>query len=124
MRISDWSSDVCSSDLGDFVTAPEVSQMFGELPALALADLWQRAGCPQVAYVELGPGRGAPGVDALRAIERAGLPPPVPLDATSPCLRSPQPTSRPHDLRHSNPSTPPPSCHQPLPPPHFFHRLT
>ncbi len=57
---------------GDFVTAPEVSQMFGELVGLWLADLWQRAGAPApVALVELGPGRGTLMADALRAIERA-----------------------------------------------------
>ena len=44
---------------GDFVTAPEISQMFGELIGLWLADIWQRAGRPaDVCYVELGPGRG------------------------------------------------------------------
>ena len=31
---------------GDFVTAPEISQMFGELIGLCLADLWRRAGAP------------------------------------------------------------------------------
>ena len=43
---------------GDFVTAPEISQMFGELIGLWAADLWDRAGRPDVAWVELGPGRG------------------------------------------------------------------
>ena len=44
---------------GDFTTAPEISQMFGELIGLSLADLWMRAGAPaDAAYVELGPGRG------------------------------------------------------------------
>ncbi|HLL31544.1 MAG TPA: class I SAM-dependent methyltransferase, partial [Allosphingosinicella sp.] len=44
---------------GDFTTAPEISQMFGELIGLALADVWDRAGRPEGAlYVELGPGRG------------------------------------------------------------------
>lgn len=57
---------------GDFVTAPEISQMFGELVGLWLADLWQRAGAPlPVAIVELGPGRGTLMRDALRAIARA-----------------------------------------------------
>ncbi len=57
---------------GDFVTAPEISQMFGELIGLWLADIWQRAGSPdRVALVELGPGRGTLMADALRAIGRA-----------------------------------------------------
>lgn len=57
---------------GDFITAPEVSQMFGELIGLALADLWQRAGQPgTIGLVELGPGRGTLMADALRAIGRA-----------------------------------------------------
>ncbi|TPE59442.1 class I SAM-dependent methyltransferase [Sandaracinobacter neustonicus] len=57
---------------GDFVTAPEISQMFGELIGLWLADLWQRAGSPApVALAELGPGRGTLMADALRAIAKA-----------------------------------------------------
>ena len=53
---------------GDFTTAPEISQMFGELIGLWAADLWQRAGQPDVAWVELGPGRGTLTADALRAM--------------------------------------------------------
>jgi len=53
---------------GDFTTAPEVSQIFGELIGLWLADRWQAAGRPAVAdLVELGPGRGTLMADALRA---------------------------------------------------------
>ncbi|MDB5669737.1 MAG: hypothetical protein JWO25_696, partial [Alphaproteobacteria bacterium] len=37
---------------GDFTTAPEISQMFGELIGLALADMWSRAGRPEACYVE------------------------------------------------------------------------
>jgi NADH dehydrogenase [ubiquinone] 1 alpha subcomplex assembly factor 7 len=83
---------------GDFVTAPEVSQMFGELVGLALADLWQRAGEPDCAYVELGPGRGTLAQDALRAMRVAGLAPPVHLIETSPRLREEQ-RSRLHEAR-------------------------
>lgn len=53
---------------GDFITAPEISQMFGELLGLWAVDTWQRLGCPDPFYlVELGPGRGTLMVDALRA---------------------------------------------------------
>jgi NADH dehydrogenase [ubiquinone] 1 alpha subcomplex assembly factor 7 len=59
---------------GDFVTAPEISQMFGELVGLWLADVWIRAGRPENAhYVELGPGRGTLARDALRAMKRYGM---------------------------------------------------
>ena len=58
---------------GDFITAPEVSQMFGELIGLWCAALWQAMGGPQrVNLVELGPGRGTLMADALRAAR--GLP--------------------------------------------------
>ena len=76
---------------GDFVTAPEISQMFGELTGLWLADLWQRAGRPEFThYVELGPGRGTLAADALKAMRSAGLAPPAHLVETSPVLRDAQ----------------------------------
>ena len=57
---------------GDFVTAPEVSQMFGELIGLWCADTWARMGAPDaVLLVELGPGRGTLMADALRALRVA-----------------------------------------------------
>ncbi|HSR73169.1 MAG TPA: SAM-dependent methyltransferase, partial [Kiloniellales bacterium] len=53
---------------GDFVTAPEISQMFGELIGLWCVEAWQRLGAPApVRLVELGPGRGTLLADALRA---------------------------------------------------------
>ena len=53
---------------GDFITAPEVSQVFGELIGLWCAELWQRMGAPDpVILAELGPGRGTLMRDALRA---------------------------------------------------------
>ena len=53
---------------GDFITAPEISQMFGELVGLCLAQTWLDQGAPNpVAMVELGPGRGTLMADALRA---------------------------------------------------------
>jgi SAM-dependent MidA family methyltransferase len=76
---------------GDFTTAPEISQMFGELVGLCLADAWDRAGRPDGArFVELGPGRGTLAADALRAMRAAGLEPPVELVETSPVLRKAQ----------------------------------
>jgi NADH dehydrogenase [ubiquinone] 1 alpha subcomplex assembly factor 7 len=76
---------------GDFTTAPEISQMFGELVGLWLADLWSRAGAPRDAiYVELGPGRGTLAADALRAMRAAGLQPAVQFVETSPVLRQAQ----------------------------------
>ncbi len=73
---------------GDFVTAPEISQMFGELIGLWLADIWIRAGRPErVHYVELGPGRGTLARDALQAARRFGLEPEVHLVEASAALQ-------------------------------------
>src|SRR5262245_16898255 len=53
---------------GDFITAPEISQMFGELIGLWAMAVWKLMGePPSVRLVELGPGRGTMMVDALRA---------------------------------------------------------
>jgi len=74
---------------GDFTTAPEISQMFGELVGAALADCWKRAGAPADAiYAELGPGRGTLAVDALRVMRAAGFAGEVHLVETSPVLRA------------------------------------
>lgn len=79
---------------GDFITAPEISQIFGELIGLWCADTWERMGRPDpVLLVELGPGRGTLMADALRAAE---VRPPfrralrVHLVETSPVLRAAQ----------------------------------
>jgi NADH dehydrogenase [ubiquinone] 1 alpha subcomplex assembly factor 7 len=57
---------------GDFITAPEVSQMFGELLGLWIVQCWQDQGRPSPArLVELGPGRGTLMADALRAAKLA-----------------------------------------------------
>ncbi|HEY5710442.1 MAG TPA: SAM-dependent methyltransferase [Allosphingosinicella sp.] len=91
---------------GDFVTAPEISQMFGELLGIWLADMWQRAGSPEGAcYVELGPGRGTLAADALRAMAGAGLAPKVELVETSPVLRSAQATRLPNACWHDGLAT-------------------
>ncbi len=57
---------------GDFITAPLVSQMFGEILGLWAAETWTRLGRPAlVRLVELGPGHGVMMSDALRAAKRA-----------------------------------------------------
>ncbi len=76
---------------GDFITAPEISQMFGELLGLWCAVRWKALGQPApVIVAELGPGRGTLMSDALRAaaavegfVEAAS----VHLVETSPALR-------------------------------------
>ena len=79
---------------GDFTTAPEISQMFGELLGLWAAEIWAAMGRPdRVALVELGPGRGTLMADALRAARvrpdfAAALS--VHLVETSPVLRQRQ----------------------------------
>src|SRR5436305_1293069 len=73
---------------GDFTTAPEISQMFGEMIGAALADAWTRAGsAAEAIYVELGPGRGTLASDALRVMGSAGFGGEAHLVETSPILR-------------------------------------
>jgi SAM-dependent MidA family methyltransferase len=79
---------------GDFITAPEVSQMFGELIGAWAANVWQQMGSPPKAHlVELGPGRGTLMADLLRVAKtlpafRAALS--VHLVEISPALRGAQ----------------------------------
>jgi SAM-dependent MidA family methyltransferase len=57
---------------GDFITAPMVSQMFGELIGLWCAEAWRRMGAPaRLVWAELGPGDGTLIEDALRAVRAA-----------------------------------------------------
>jgi SAM-dependent MidA family methyltransferase len=57
---------------GDFITAPMISQMFGELIGLWAVELWERLGAPErVRLVEVGPGDGTLMADALRAARLA-----------------------------------------------------
>ena len=94
---------------GDFTTAPEISQMFGELAGAALADCWARAGSPADAiYVELGPGRGTLANDALRVMGRAGFRGEVHLVETSPVLRDAQGELHPDAEWHETLATLPP----------------
>ena len=56
---------------GDFITAPEISQMFGEMLGLWAGQAWIDQGRPRnTKLVELGPGRGTLMADALRALKR------------------------------------------------------
>lgn len=76
---------------GDFTTAPEVSQMFGEIVGAALVNCWLRAGSPVDAiYAEPGPGRGTLAADALRVMGSAGFAGEVHFVETSPILRDAQ----------------------------------
>ena len=78
---------------GDFVTAPEISQVFGELLGVWAAAVWQAMGEPAVVIAELGPGRGTLMADALRVFGRVpGLLDriTIALVETSPSLRETQ----------------------------------
>ncbi len=81
---------------GDFITAPEISQMFGELVGMWLTDIWLRRNGPGGChYVELGPGRGTLAADALRAMARFDFVPGVNFVETSSALRARQATAVP-----------------------------
>ncbi|MCK9541772.1 MAG: SAM-dependent methyltransferase [Novosphingobium sp.] len=93
---------------GDFITAPEISQMFGELIGLWLADMWIRAGRTEpVHYVELGPGRGTLASDALRTARRYGLSPQVHFVEASTELKDAQLATVPQAQWHHDLSTVP-----------------
>lgn len=76
---------------GDFITSPEISQMFGELIGMWLTDIWMRHGSPERChYVELGPGRGTLAADALRSMAKFDFSPPVYFVETSGILQEKQ----------------------------------
>lgn len=100
MRLDAWMA-ACNSayyagddPLGrDFTTAPEISQMFGEMIGGVVGDWWLRAGRPAFALVELGPGHGTLLADALRMMARLpGLADALSLHLveTSPAFRATQ----------------------------------
>jgi NADH dehydrogenase [ubiquinone] 1 alpha subcomplex assembly factor 7 len=66
---------------GDFTTAPEISQIFGELIGAWLAETWLRLGSPKAVLCEAGPGRGTLMKDILRATRN------VPQFHASICIR-------------------------------------
>jgi NADH dehydrogenase [ubiquinone] 1 alpha subcomplex assembly factor 7 len=93
---------------GDFTTAPEISQMFGEMIGGALADCWKRAGSPADAiYAELGPGRGTLAADALRLLRSAGFAGEVHFVETSPVLQEAQASAVAGAVLHDSIADPP-----------------
>ncbi len=95
------SRDPFGSD-GDFITAPEISQIFGEIIGIWAITAWQKMGSPEhFALVEFGPGRGTLMADLLRAAKVAPLfKPEIHLVETSPILSEVQKSK----LRHSGES--------------------
>ncbi|MFT5744593.1 MAG: NADH dehydrogenase [ubiquinone] 1 alpha subcomplex assembly factor 7, partial [Paracoccaceae bacterium] len=95
--------------VGDFTTAPEISQMFGELIGLCLAQAWMDQGAPaSFALAELGPGRGTLMADALRATRGvSGFhdAAQVHLIEASPTLRAAQAKIVPHATWHDSVAT-------------------
>lgn len=86
---------------GDFITAPEISQIFGELIGLWLADIWLRQNRPaRCHFVELGPGRGSLANDALRAMAQFECAPPVHFVENSGALRERQAALVPQAIFH------------------------
>ena len=89
---------------GDFTTAPEISQMFGELLGLCLAQHWLDHGAPDpFTLAELGPGRGTLMADVLRATTRVPgfhAAASVTLLEASPALQQTQRSTIAHPLTH------------------------
>ena len=89
-----YASQTAIGTAGDFITAPEISQIFGELIGLWAAVVWQTMQAPtKVRLVEIGPGRGTLMSDALRAMANVpGMPEAlsVHLVEVSPVLRAAQ----------------------------------
>lgn len=54
---------------GDFITAPEISQLFGEMIGAWVTDIWHQMGQPEINLVECGPGRGTLMADITRVIK-------------------------------------------------------
>lgn len=96
-----YSREEVFGEEGDFITAPDISQMFGELIGLWLADMWIKGGRTEPAhFVELGPGRGFLARDALRAMKRYGFEPRAHLVEGSVRLRDVQLEQVPQAIHH------------------------
>jgi NADH dehydrogenase [ubiquinone] 1 alpha subcomplex assembly factor 7 len=91
---------------GDFTTAPEISQIFGELIGVWVAQTWHGLGAPRkFALVELGPGRGTLMMDVLRVLQKVpacAKAVEVHLVETSPMLRAAQLERVPQATWHSS----------------------
>lgn len=91
---------------GDFTTSPEISQVFGELIGVWVAQVWEQLGKPRhFALVELGPGRGTLMADVLRVlgkIDACKKAAEVHLVETSPALRAAQLERVPQATWHSS----------------------
>ncbi len=91
---------------GDFTTSPEISQVFGELIGVWVAQVWQQMGSPRhFALVELGPGRGTLMADVLRVLMKISAcvkAAEVHLVETSPVLRAAQLERIPEATWHSS----------------------
>lgn len=91
---------------GDFITAPEITQVFGELIGVWFADLWSRmTRRKHIHYVELGPGRGTLAKDALSAAAKQGMTPKIHFVETSATLRAIQREAFPDCIHHHDIST-------------------
>lgn len=56
-------------NMGDFITSPEISQLFGEVIGFWIISKWQEQGCPEdIALIELGPGMGTLMADLMRVV--------------------------------------------------------
>lgn len=98
---------------GDFITAPEISQMFGEMVGIWLSDIWLRHNSPSPCYyVELGPGRGTLAADALRTLKRFDCSPASHFVETSAVMRQKQQAAVPDAAFHDRIDTIP--CDAPL----------
>ncbi|MBV7265320.1 SAM-dependent methyltransferase [Erythrobacter sp. WH131] len=93
-------------DEGDFITAPEISQMFGELVGLWIADIWVKMGASDnIHYVELGPGRGTLATDVLKTAGKYGFDPHIHFVEGSLALRKVQRQAVPAVRFHNDLST-------------------
>jgi NADH dehydrogenase [ubiquinone] 1 alpha subcomplex assembly factor 7 len=97
---------------GDFTTAPEISQVFGELIGVWIVQVWEQLGKPRhFALVELGPGRGTLMADILRVLQKipaCAKAAEVHLVETSPVLRAAQQDRVPQATWHGGVASLPP----------------